>query len=285
MNIADLQQSNEALRIRKFNREDNSKVLLDVRWHLLGNNKQPYLSVQVQQIIKDGVRARHWQDQKKALKKIDQDLFELINLHLSPLDGSDQNVGYFIDQCKEQFGKEVYTSQIYQQEKRQLEIELKDHVIFNYIAKIPPAYKEYLKEYMDQNNDRFKYLNKDRSIAHWKDQLNNIILKSYGVFKQKEQHKKVNTAIEDFFNKVEELKQLIDKYKYKSLPSKNDLWSVERLAKYLNITICNCYQLIGQTGNQYTLSKQEISERLKNINKNKLLRLTEKYNIPLVVTK
>lgn len=54
MNIADLQQSNEALRIRKFNRKPNNKVLLDVQWHLLGNNKHPYLSVQVQQIVLNG---------------------------------------------------------------------------------------------------------------------------------------------------------------------------------------------------------------------------------------
>ena len=52
MNTLNLVQANKAVKLRYFDKTTKSKILMDVKWHLLGGNKLPYLSVDVKQVKK-----------------------------------------------------------------------------------------------------------------------------------------------------------------------------------------------------------------------------------------
>ena len=68
MSINNLVQSDKFVKIRKFYKETNSKILIDVKWLLLGDNKSPYLSTDIRQVKINGIIVNGWQEQKEAIK-------------------------------------------------------------------------------------------------------------------------------------------------------------------------------------------------------------------------
>lgn len=124
MNISDLTKSSKAIKLRYFDKETKSKILMDVKWHLLGGNKLPYLSVDVRQVKLNGEIVNGWQEQKQAIAKLNQDYSSLINSHLCNTDGNGMpqasNMLYYFKQAKDTFGQDVYTSEKHQEKLKEL---------------------------------------------------------------------------------------------------------------------------------------------------------------------
>jgi hypothetical protein len=89
MNTSNLITANKATRLRWSDRATKSKILMDVKWLWLKGNKQPYLSVDVQQVKKDGVSVDGWKEQKEAIKVLNSEFYTLISTHLVSLDSGE----------------------------------------------------------------------------------------------------------------------------------------------------------------------------------------------------
>ena len=102
-------------KIKFVDKESNSKVLLSVYWSQLKDNKQPYLSVTIHQVKLNGSLVHNWQDQKDAIKQINLELFNIVNLHLSNKDGSRgvlENANYYYSLTRNQLTNPIkYTSE------------------------------------------------------------------------------------------------------------------------------------------------------------------------------
>ena len=87
MNIQDLKESNKAERILWTDIKSKSKILMDVKWHWLKGNKQPYLSVGIKQVRENGSNLiGDYSEQTAAIKRLNGDLYTLVGARLSNLD-------------------------------------------------------------------------------------------------------------------------------------------------------------------------------------------------------
>lgn len=79
------------LKIKKFNIKTKSKVIAQVYWSHLRGNQQPYLSVQIIQVMKNGKNLTNWGKDKaeydNTIKELSPDIYDLYKAHLLNPDG------------------------------------------------------------------------------------------------------------------------------------------------------------------------------------------------------
>lgn len=280
MYIENLTQSSKAVKIRKFDKETNSKVLIDAKWHLLGGNKQPYLSIDIRQVKANGEIIHGWEDQKETIKNLDKELYSLVNLHLTNLDGAGMhqtvNMKYHFNLAKEQFGKDIYTQEKHNKIMSGLWEEITGHELFNNLfVTHGESLHSYLKEYQNKNSAYYQYKDFDKSKSHWIKQIE----KSIGVFKAE----KLKPFIIDYFNKLEQYKNKQNEYKYKTLLSECGVYTHEKLADIYNLGKLEVLEILASVDSDELLDL--ISLEITANNLIVLEELTNKYEIPLVISK
>lgn len=282
MNISDLTKENKAVKLRYFDKETKSKILMDVKWHLLGGNKLPYLSVDVRQVKLNGEIVNGWQEQKQAIAKLNQDYSNLINSHLCNTDGNGMhqasNMLYHFKQAKNTFGQDVYTSEKHQEKLKKLWQSLENHKLYEWLfIDFGNSKDHYFKEYLNKNSDHYNYSNADRSIKHWLDQI------KITCFDAKKKREQLSSLLTSYFETIDEYRSLEQDYKYKNLPNNSDVWTPQRLADTYNLTLEEVFTILSTPDMEPLV--QVYSEKIKESNYKKLKELTEKYKIPLVISK
>lgn len=221
---------------------NKTKILIKI-------NYDKYLSVDVKQFLVNGEDIRYQRNYKDVLKTLDRDLYDLINFHLESLDNVGKsfssNAFYYTKKCKDQLGIELYTSEQHHEKLNTLKTQLHNHKVFEKLFKCFGQWAvNHIKEYLNENEDLFKYKDFDKSFDHWDQQFQNKSGWEYKGFSNKPETGTCQTLLKGFFYTLKEYKTLKDKYQYKSLPSRSDLWDCERLSNYLNCDITHVYKLM-----------------------------------------
>lgn len=282
MKISDLNQASKAVKLRFFDKETKSKILMDVKWQLLGGNKLPYLSVDVRQVKLNSEIVNGWQEQKQAIAKLNQDYSNLIKSHLCNTDGNGMhqasNMLYHFKQAKNTFGQDVYTSEKHQAKLKELWQSLENHKLYEWLfIDFGNSKDHYFKEYLDKNSDLYQYSNAAKSVKHW---LNQIKITCFNAKKKKEQ---LTSLLTSYFETRDQYRKLEQDYKYKNLPSNSEVWTPQRLADRYNLPLEEVFTILATPDMQPLV--QVYSDKIKDNNYIKLKELTEKYKIPLVISK
>lgn len=184
MNIDNLKISTKPVRIRKFYKETKSKIIIDVGWSWLKGNAQPYLSVSIVSVKLNGEAVDFWQDQKTAIKTLDETLYNLVSLHLVSFDGLEMheisNMAYYFKQCRNTLGRKIYTLEEHNEKLASLKNLLHN---FELLGAVQGNVRKYFLEYLDENSDHFKYFDKWTTVEHWKNQ--NLSIRGGGIFNYK----------------------------------------------------------------------------------------------------
>lgn len=280
MSINNLVQSDKSVKIRKFYKETNSKILIDVKWLLLGDNKSPYLSTDIRQVKINGIIVNGWQEQKEAIKILDPELYSLVNCGTCKTDGSGMhqaaNMQYHFNLAREQLGKEIYTQEKHNEKLNILWQGIKDHNVFNVLFKARGAsLHERLKEYQDKQGDFYKYKDFTKSYDHWVVQI--------GKNTTHYEIKSISKELKSYFEQLEQYRKLEKEYKYTTLKSNSDLWTSERLADYYNLDRLIVLEILCNKDSDQMI--KSLSDNITNSNLNFLQEMTNKYQIPLVISK
>lgn len=129
-----------------------------------------------------------------------------------------------------------YTQEDYNEELKILWGDVVNHKIFTSSKFKCPLLRDSLKKYQDKQGDLYKYKNFTKSADHWVAQSE----KDNGVMATKY----TKPFIIDYFDKLSKYRDLEAKYKYKTFPVKRNLWTIERLANHLKISIDQTKTLI-----------------------------------------
>lgn len=265
--------SNKAKRIRWSDIKTQSKIILDIKWHQLGGNKYPYLSVDIKQVKKNGEIVHCWQKQKQTIRVLNKDLFTLVDNHLKNITCFDGNVGYVFKKALKYFGKTTYTQEDHTERLNQIYDQLLDHKILKLVKW---DIEKYLKEYLNQNSDLYKYKNFDDSFDHWENQIARYE-NPYTYTKR------IKPALRDYFDLLKGHRKLKEQYKYRTLPSRSEIITYKDVAIRYNVSECKVLKILASGCKSKELEAIEKEIQI-NIEKD-LQELTEKYNIPLVTTK
>lgn len=259
-------------KIKFFDKATRSKVLLTARWRHLSGNKLPYLAVDIHQVLVNGESVDSWQEKKDAVKNINSELYQLVNLHLCDIDGKGMhelaNDKRHLSLVKQQMTSPIgYTSEQKQSDLKSMLTSLDNHKVFKLLKAQEVTY---FKEYYKNNSDRFRYPNSERAINHWKDQfkLNGTLLLDGRNFLKE---------IKDFFTLAEKYSNLY--HSYKTLPSNKDVWTCERFSKTYDIDLPKVYEMICT--DNLALLETMIEEKQKEV-KIFIDMVTEKYKIEVV---
>ena len=290
MDIKNLEISNTALKLRHFDKETKSKILMDVKWHLLSNNKQPYLSVNVRQVKHNGIVFNNWGDEQKAvIEEINKDFSFLLAAHLSTPDGSGMhqlaNLQYHFKLTQDHFGQDIYTSEKHNDKMVKLWDVLENHSLFTFLFKDFGHSKDvYFKEYLNKTNDKYLHSNANISVEHWINQIN--LPERESLRNSKTYKEKLENSLISFFGGIDQYRKLEGDHKYKNLPNNNGVWTPQKLGGYYNIPLENVMVVLSTIMQE---EKQALikaySDQVTAKNKIKLEELTNKYKIPLVITK
>lgn len=290
--ITNLTQKAKPLKLRHFCKETKSKILLDVCWSQLKGNKQPYLSVNIRQVKKDGVIVNGWQEQKQAISELNNKLSFIVNSGSCGLDGSGMhqqaNMQYHFKLAQDQFGKDIYTQEKHNKTLSGLWQDIENHSIFNTLfKKLGTTLNKYLKEYHDKKSERYEYFNSDRAFKHWDHQIKgryNIgMLNSWAKPLNKTNGMTPQDQLKNYFDGIQQYKDLEREYRYKTLPRKDELWNAGKLAITYNLDIQQVYEILASLNTKDLVSV--ISEEITRKNYIKLKELQKEYNIPLVISK
>ena len=291
MKTSDLYTASKAIKLRHFDKDTNSKILLDVKWLQLKGNKHPYLSVDVRRVKSNGVSIEGYSKERIAIMKgLNLDFAFLAESGCCNLDGSGMhqvsNVHYHFKLAKDSFGKYVYTSEDHQQKLSTLKDNLDGHPIFKTLFKeLGHSKDKYLKEYLNTNGDLYQYFNSDRAFNHWNPQFKKNfngggMLNRWGKsFKSGEPTPE--NHLKNFFDTLQELKKLREDFKYKTLPSVKDVWTPDRLAKVHNIPLEQVFYILSNVDMEPLI--KPYSDMITATRYAKLKELTIKYKIPLVI--
>lgn len=274
-------------RIKWVDNKTRSKILLDVNWHQLGSNKYPYLSVDIKQVLFEGVQVDYWKLRKEAIKNLNPDLFNLVDNHLIDTSCKPSTVEYHFNLAQKQFGKEIYTQEDHAQKLKNIWDKLNKHEVFNFLTKhTGSVICISLRKYLNKSGDLYKYKDFKNSYNHWLKQIESL-LGNHSIYKFKQPYKRGSDSgfnlLKNFFDTLEDYRKLDREYRYASLPSKNDLWDAERLANHYNLTLNNVYVTLSKPD-----MKPHLEHLIKKIQENKLKilqKLTDQYKIPLVTNK
>ena len=287
MNIQINHKADKPKRIKWVDSKTRSKILVDVKWHQLGSNKYPYLSVDIKQVLNSGVPVYNWKEQKETIKKLNIDLFNLVNNHLINTPCKSDNVEYHFSLAQKQFGKDIYTREDHNQKLKNMWDKLNSHQIFDFLSsQIGSSICVSLRKHLDKYGDLYRYKDYKNSYSHWLKQIESM-LGTYTIYKFKRPYKRGSLSgfdlLKNFFDSLEDHRTLERKYQYSTLPSKCDLWDAERLSNEYGLDLNDVY---------VTLSKSDMKPHLEDLtkkiqeNKLKLLqKLTDQYKIPLVTNK
>ena len=165
---------------------------------------------------------------------------------------------------------------------------IEQHSIFKTLAKqLGEGINIQLKEYIDKNEDRYNYINAERAFNHWNPQIqkrfNSGRVTNYWVKPFDKKAISGESQLKDYFDKIEEYKTLSKKYEYKSLPTNDQVKTPQKLADQYGLTLDKVFVLLADPDMKDQL--EIISNEMAIKNKEILYKLTEKYNIPLVITK
>lgn len=236
-----------------------------------------YLSVHIQQAIVDGENIYDYKKQLEKLKQFDLDLYNLCNFHLGKLgsvgNNYKSNAAYYAKLCRDQLGKTYYTREDHNEKLATLKAGLRDHKLFTVLSPSAIQIKLYIEDYLNESTDLFKYNDFSKSIDHWENQL----IKAIGVYPYKN---RVKVQLEQFFNDLQQYRDLQNKYKYKTLISSDDLWNCERLAEYLDCDIDQVFKVICSNSEENL--KKELDLLLKStiiLREETLKALLNKYNL------
>jgi hypothetical protein len=267
-------------KIKFVDKESNSKVLLSVYWSQLKGNKQPYLSVTIHQVKLNGSLVYNWKDQLAAIKQINLELFNIVNLHLSNKDGSRgvlENANYYYSLTRNQLTNPIkYTSEQKASDLKACRDALHNGEILNKVERLCgyDAVK-YLKEYLIESGDLFKYKDLNKARVHWVNQYEN---QNGLLFRGKTLKDKVESVFSLFFETLDKYRKL--KNDYKSHPSVNDIWTAERLTEFLGCTLAEVYKMLvtGDTSTLNAIVNERIQSDIIFIDE-----MTDKYNIKIIV--
>lgn len=265
------------MKIKHFDKDTKSKILMSVVWRHLKGNKLPYLSVDIHQVILNGKRINYDYNKKlSAMKLINSELYQLAKCSGCNTLGAGihelANAKYFLKQVKQQLSDPItYTSEQRQADLSNMLKQLKDHELFKFIS---PINHKYFLEYLDQNSDRFKYFNANNSISHWNNQLSKICCSGVSA-----RDPRLPKAITDYFNLLTTYRDLTNSYKYKSLPSNSDIWTCEKFADKYSLQLSKIYEMICTDNTD--LLDQMIKENQENT-RIFLDKMTENYKIETV---
>lgn len=221
--------------IKKGSNKTKTKILIKVDY-------KDYLKSEIAQVIHKGEIIHDRDCQLEVIKKVDQDLYQVVKLSGVNVLGESThfkaNSKYFAQLTVEQLGKKIYTSEEHHEKLKGLKSELNHHNVFKLIdsncgyVNIPT-----LQKYLNENDDLFKYKDFSNSFIHWGSVLSNCSQNRFAF-------KKVREALRDFFNKLDEYRNLKNKYQYKNLPSKIVLWTPEKLSGHLGCRVNGLYPVL-----------------------------------------
>lgn len=227
-------------RLKKYDTKAGHKVLL----HLY--IKDSCFHCDVKQAIKSGEDITYnREEQKSFISEFAPEYENMIRLDRVNLDGRTiddvANSIYFAKETLKHFADVTLNGAPYTQEDHNEELKILwggvvNHKIFTASNIKWPLLCDSLKKYQDKQGDLYKYKDFTKSVCHWVAQSE----KAIGVMATKY----TKPLIIDYFDKLSKYRELEAKYKYKTLPVKRDLWTIDRLANHLNISIDQAKTLI-----------------------------------------
>lgn len=281
------------INIRVFDYKNKSKVISSVYWSHLKGNKAPYLSVNIKQLKYKGKVLNAWGSEgrklyKKALKEIAPDIYDLYCSHLVNMDNYNNlheysNGWYFIEQTR----RYLWDKPITVEQKREELKNLKQGIIddFNQVVKVwnIKGYCETLNKFKEclQNLQKQDYYNYPRyskeTMIGWFCRIGS------GLFVTQKNKKITESLFNDIFTNIESIRKLEQDLRYPTIRgwiSKTDIWTVERLAEYLDLDLLTTKMLVIECENKEDFEKflqPKVKDR-----KKRLQELTEKYSIPII---
>lgn len=247
--------------------KNRNKILMTVIWSHLKGNKDPYLSVNIKQVIHNGKRINDYQDQKQVIKQINNDFSFLLDCHLCNLDDYSMhmiaNGIYFFELTKKHTLEKPFTFEDNQEKINQCYDHIK--VTFDQLFKM-------INLGLADYNEFFKRLNKNgivnNFLKHCENNRKSIYFKSF------------NQTFDLLKKHIDQWKKAKNKMKYTTLPRRSDLWTIERFSEYSSLPVDQVKDLFFQQDYKQILTNH-FEETAKN-NKIELDRLTEQYNIEIV---
>jgi len=274
------------MRLRHLDSANKSKAIIDVNWSKLRGNKEAYLSVAIKQIVVNGETIHNWQEQKQALKNLNEDLHFLSQQHLSrrscPLDIDSEvsNIKNKLDSYLKQRWEKLPIYEELQDSLKESKNTLYKSELIKTLNKSVNATAKALSFYVLDDiidSDSFQYKDLEKSKTHYNQQ----IIKTINCFGRKEFN-----ILESYWVKLKEYQALykkINHYSFKSI-KRSEILTLEKLVDSTGLEE-NQIKDLAFSYNTHGAIKNLISTPLENKYKNikiKLELLTEKYNINTV---
>lgn len=249
--------------------KNRNKVLLSVKWSHLKGNDQPYLSVDIKQVLLNGKRVHDWKEQRQVIKQLDHDLGFLVDSHLCNIDGSQihmiANGLYYWQQTKEYLQNKPFT------------IEDRDLLLADLYDGIKQSFDKIYKMSdlgLADYNEFFNRLNKNGIVTNFLKHLerNKKLIYNKSFFSEL-------IILEDAIKVWKETK---NKYEYKTLPKSADLWTLDRFSEYSGIEIDDLKVLFFESEEQQKETLTKLFEKKAQENKKQLDKITKQHNIEIV---
>lgn len=234
------------LRIRKFDPQTKSKAIIEVYWAHLKGNKTPYLSVQIVDVKKGGVRLHNYEEKKEFIKGFDGDMWFLLDNHLAKKGTGVSchylaNAWYHYKLAKNYLIAEMLGEVFTEQDKTEQIVAIKKKVLDDLTELTDRHLKRggslALREYRERIEKDLEvyYYTRETRLSHYKEEL----ARCAGVFGQK-----TNKQFDEWVVGYRKAKGELEALDKKPVMSESEIWTIERFS------------------NDYELPKKEVKEIL-----------------------
>lgn len=279
-------EKQKPLRLRYFDKDTKSKAIIDVKWSHLSGNTHPYLSVDIVDVKKDGVRLHDYNEKKKAIKRLNPDMGLLLDNHLV-----NKGLGvethhyadahYFYASTKKYFIAEI-TGQVFTKEMQTQQIaDIKakvlkglDKILYKGVFRKDLTVCATVREYysrVEKDLECYLYTRESR-LDHMRQQVERLT-NSF------ERHKALK-AYDSWVVEYRKAKGELESLDKRQVMQPNDIWTIEKFANKYGLTEEKVKEIICKDLTQQQLA--DILSPIDTANTEKLMSLSDKLNIPTI---
>lgn len=286
-----MKTSTKPVRIKRVCAQTKSKAIIDVYWSHLSGNKEPYLSVSVIQLKKNGVRLENYgEESAEFLREFAPELYQVKSMHLTEKSGAGMhqhaNFNYHFGLLKRHVAKTPLTIEKISQQLKGIKEGLEK---FEYRGKTSYILELVKKRVglaiVEDHYDELFNLNfyTETSINRHLNYLGKCYKTGAG-FTSAAMFDKWLDHVKSELKRYHTLKEKITRYQTpENAPiSSRDVWTLERF--------CNTYTMDQEcVKNLFFLDEEQQKTEIDKIINEKVLTdkafldsITEKYNIPVI---
>ena len=237
-----------------------SKIIMECCWTKLQGNTCAYLSTSIHQVKLNGVKIEGREEQKKAIKSLSVDHYDLLRLHLCDPFGFDLHMIANSTYHFEQLRYDMFHMSVSKESLRDLQDQLVDSFMTNFDKIKGYRIKEKLLERIKR-----KHSNDDSFVAWF---VRAFYSNTFSA-----------SRIKTVFDNLKPLKT--EYHKYESMISKakslKDIWTIDRYCDYSGFSIEQVSSLLLDPDYKIKLESLLTKQALKN--KIRLEELTIKFNL------